>query len=103
MGLIIIQRRLTQCHGMGKREKAPATLKNTQKAGPWKGQQIAELKCKCTSELAQGGKRIFPEQQKSAKDTLIDVNFLIPILQNLQENNKVPKIRNCSCQCNATP
>lgn len=87
---------------MGKKEKAPATLKNTQKAGPWKGQQIAELKCKCISQLAREGKSIFPEWKKSAKDMLIDVNFLIPILQNLEENNKAPKIRNCSCQRNAT-
>lgn len=76
---------------MGKKEKAPATLKNTQKAGPWKGQQIAELKCKCISELAQEGKSVFPERQKSAKDTWIDVNFFIPIPQNLEENNEAPE------------
>jgi hypothetical protein len=50
---------------MGKKEKAPATLKSTQKAGPWQGQQTAELKCKCISELAREGKSIFPKLKTS--------------------------------------
>lgn len=87
---------------MGEKEKAPAALKNTQKAGPWKGQQTAELKCKCISELAQEGRSLFPKLKKSAKDTLIDVNFLIPTFQKLEENNKALKIRNRSCQRNVT-
>lgn len=87
---------------MGKKGKTPATLKNTPKAGPWKGQQIAELKCKCISELVQEGKSIFPKLKKSTKDMLIDVNFLSPTLQTPEENNKALKIRNCSCQCNVT-
>lgn len=87
---------------MRQNEKALATLKSTQKTGAGEGQKIAELKCKCISELAQEGKGILPKLTKSGKDTLIDVNFLIPTLQNPEENDKAPTIRNCYCPCNVT-
>lgn len=86
---------------MGKIEKAPATLKSTQKNRGREGAVNWRLKCKCISELAQEGKGIFPKLEKSAKDTLIDVNFLIPTFQNPEEN-KAMKIRNCYCACSVT-